>query len=389
LNNLKGVSSTSPAHRAKRSARTWRSLIDFGTPISVAESVTHSPPDAHFNRFPRTRYQGSKRKLVPVILDELSEIPFTTALDAFGGTGSVAYALKCAGKLVTYNDILAFNHQIGLALIENDSVVLSDEKINSIGERESGVTYDDFIERTFEGIYFTAEENCWLDVAVQNIHRLTCPYERAIAWFALFQSAMAKRPYNLFHRRNLYMRLANVKRSFGNKTSWDRPFDVHFKVFAQNANQALIDSSGACRAVCRDALDVEPDYDLVYIDTPYINRAGVGVDYHGFYHFLEGMMAYDRWPELIDYRTKHRRLIPRESPWSRPNSSPELFRALFNHFRNSTLVVSYRSDGTPTVNQLEKLLWSIKTSVRICDAVPHPYALSKNRWSNEVLIVAV
>ena len=347
-----------------------------------------APRGAHFDRFPRTRYQGSKRKMVPEILDALSGIPFTTALDAFGGTGSVAYALKCAGKHVTYNDILAFNHQIGLALIENDSVVLPDEKISSIGERESGVTYDDFIERTFEGIYFTTEENRWLDVAVQNIHRLTCPYEQAIAWFALFQSAMAKRPYNLFHRRNLYMRLANVKRSFGNKTSWDRPFDVHFKVFAQKANQAIIDSSGACRAVCRDALEIEPHYDLVYIDTPYINRAGVGVDYHGFYHFLEGMIAYDRWPEFIDYRSKHRRLIRRESPWSNPNASLELFRMLFDRFRNSVLVVSYRSDGTPTVEQLLDLLRAIKSTVRICNDVPHPYALSKNRCSTEVLFVA-
>ena len=347
-----------------------------------------APSGDHFHRFPRTRYQGSKRKLLPVILDALGEIPFTTALDAFGGTGSVAYALKCAGKHVTYNDILAFNHQIGLALIENDSVVLSHVKISSIGERESGVTYGDFIERTFEGIYFTIEENRWLDVAVQNIHRLKCLYERAIAWFALFQSAMAKRPYNLFHRKNLYMRLANVKRSFGNKTSWDRAFEVHFKVFAQKANHAIVDSSGACRAVCRDALEIEPDYDLVYIDTPYINHAGVGVDYHGFYHFLEGMMAYDRWPDLVDYQSKHRRLIRRESPWSHPNSSVELFRTLFDRFRNSILVVSYRSDGIPTVEQLLELLRTIKSTVRICDGVPHPYALSKNRRSNEVLIVA-
>lgn len=34
-----------------------------------------------------------------------------------------------------------------------------------------------------------------------------------------------------------------------------------------------------------DALDVPGDYDLVYVDTPYIPKSGVGVDYLDFYHF--------------------------------------------------------------------------------------------------------
>ena len=68
-------------------------------------------------RFPTTRYQGSKRKLADSILCALRDLEFTTVLDAFGGTGAVAHAFKRAGKVVTYNDLLAFNHQIGLALI--------------------------------------------------------------------------------------------------------------------------------------------------------------------------------------------------------------------------------------------------------------------------------
>ena len=35
-----------------------------------------------------------------------------------------------------------------------------------------------------------------------------------------------------------------------------------------------------------DIFDVKDDYDLVYIDTPYISQKGGGVDYHDFYHFL-------------------------------------------------------------------------------------------------------
>jgi len=234
----------------------------------MSSSGTLMPAVVSLAPFPRTRYQGSKRKLAAAIVEQLRDLEFTTVLDAFGGTGAVAYALKQTGKQVTYNDILGFNHQIGLALIENDSVQLGDDEIESIGVRRRGVIYDDFIQRTFAGIYFTDEENEWLDIAVGNARRIENRYSRALAWFALFQSAMVKRPYNLFHRSNLYMRTADVTRSFGNKATWDRSFQTHFRRFANDANAALIDSDGTCRAICRDALDVEPGFDLVYIDRP-------------------------------------------------------------------------------------------------------------------------
>jgi len=339
-------------------------------------------------RFPRTRYQGSKRKLAEAIVHLLGNLPLTTVLDAFGGTGAVAHAFKRAGKQVTYNDVLAFNHQIGLALIENDSVTLPADVIDSIGLEKPDVVYDDLIERSFDGIYFTAEENRWLDVAVRNVLRLTCRLERAVAWFALFQSAMVKRPYNLFHRRNLYMRIADVKRSFGNKTTWDRGFGECFRNFALEVNSALLDSKGKCRAICRDALTVEPGYDLVYIDTPYIKRSGVGVDYREFYHFLEGMVHYDKWPTMIDYDSKHRRLIRRRNPWTDPGRCHDLFRQLFDRFRDSVLVVSYRSDGIPSIDELAGMLREVKRHVQVIDGPKYQYALSTNRRSREVLMIA-
>ncbi len=299
----------------------------------------------------------------------------------------MSYALKCAGKQVTYNDVLAFNHQIGLALIENDSVYLGDDEINAIGVRRPGVEYGRFIEETFRGIYFTDDENRWLDLAVVNIRRLACRLKRALAWFALFQSAMAKRPYNLFHRCNLYMRTADVTRGFGNKASWDRSFGDHFKTFTAEANAAVVDSSGSCRAINRDALDLEPGFDLVYIDTPYINHAGVGVDYRDFYHFLEGMMCYDDWPTMLDITSKHRRLVRRQDPWAVAGSCHEMFRRLFARFRESILVVSYRNDGIPSVEELGVMLHEVKPEIRIIEGTRYQYALSTKRATREVLLL--
>ncbi len=339
-------------------------------------------------KFPRTRYLGSKRRLSTAIMEQLRGLSFTTALDAFGGTGAVAYALKRAGKRVTYNDLLAFNHQIGLALIENDSVRLSEDEIKGIGERRGDVVYGDFIERTFQGIYFTDDENRWLDAAVANISQLDGRYKQAMAWFAVFQAAMAKRPYNLFHRNNLHMRTADVKRSFGNKASWDRPFGDHFRVFAEEANQAVFTSGEPCRAICGDALESDPGSDLVYIDTPYINRNGVGVDYRAFYHFLEGMVRYGDWPEMVDARFKHAPLFRETNPWTDPSTCLEAFRSLFERFRDSHIVVSYRSDGRPSIDELFGLLRSMKKNVRVVELARRPFALSTNNRACETLLVA-
>ncbi len=338
--------------------------------------------------FPPTRYQGSKRKLAGIILGHLQSVPFTTALDAFGGTGAIAYALKQAGKRVVYNDVLSFNHQIGLALIENDSVHLTENDLNFVQTRHDAIQYDDFIERTYDGIYFTREENYWLDTACQNILQIVCPFRRALAWFAIFQSAMIKRPYNLFHRRNLSMRLSKVERSFGNKATWEVPFPHYFERFANQANDAVIDSGGVCRASCADAMDIDHSFDLVYIDTPYIKRNGVGTDYHAFYHFLEGMVRYHEWAHHIDLRYKHFPLRDvRIQPWSRSDQAYSAFENLFERFHRSIVCVSYRSDGIPSIDDLSSILKKYKQSVRVIELSDYRYALSPNRDAREMLLI--
>jgi adenine-specific DNA methylase len=336
---------------------------------------------------PSTRYQGSKLKLLPWIWQNIKDIQFHTALDAFGGTGSVAYLLKSQGKAVTYNDYLKFNAIIATALIENQQVRLNEEDLDSILYCDLDATYDDFIARTFHDIYFTDEENIWLDTVCQNILRLKDGYKRALAYYALFQACMIKRPYNLFHRQNLYMRTADVERGFGNKKTWDRPFEEHFRNFVAEANDSVFDSGIGCTALCRDALLVPGTYDLVYIDTPYINKSGTGVDYLEFYHFLEGLTDYTNWGKRINYNRKHRPLKGDRSPWSDRKRALKAFQHLFERFADSVLVISYRSDGIPSETDLVKLLQSVKRTIRVEHYGTYKYVLSLNGSSKELLLI--
>jgi len=97
-------------------------------------------PD-QIGEFPSTRYQGSKAKLVPWIWEQIANLDFATCINAFGGTGAIAYRLKQAGKQVTYNDLLRFNYYIGLALIENSNVSLNPEKVDWLLQRHPEISY--------------------------------------------------------------------------------------------------------------------------------------------------------------------------------------------------------------------------------------------------------
>ncbi len=338
--------------------------------------------------FPSTRYQGSKRTLVNWIWENVCQMQFDTVLDIFGGTGVVSHMFKNAGKQVTYNDNLAFNYNIGLGLIENSRFTLSRDEIELLLCPQADLSYPNFIHRTFENIYFTEDENIWLDRIVYNIDRLLeNPYKRALARFALFQACIIKRPYNLFHRANLYMRTSNVERSFGNKTSWDTAFDTHFRNFVGEANQAIFDNGQLNKAIKIDALETPVGFDLVYMDPPYLNHKGTGVDYREFYHFLEGLVNYDKWNEQIDYKSKHRRLKPVESPWHNASTITTAFEKLIKRHKDSILVVSYRDDGVPSKHELMSLLLAYKTKVYEASQ-PKKYALA-HRSLRELLLIAI
>jgi len=338
-------------------------------------------------KFPSTRYQGSKAKLVDWIWGQIKDLDFTTCLDAFGGTGAVAYRLKQAGKRVTYNDLLRFNYYFGLALIENERVRLSPQEAEWVLQRHSGIAYPRFVEENFRDIYFMDEENAWIDQTLTNIRQLADPYKFSIAFFALCQACIIKRPYNLFHRKNLYIRLAEVERSFGNKATWDRPFDEWFRTFVAEANKAVFSNGQQNRAMSLDALELPGDFDLVYVDTPYISRRGVAVDYLSFYHFLEGLTMYDEWPMHIDHTAKHRPLKRRRSKWTDTRRIRRAFDELFRRYRASIIVVSYRSDGIPSQSELVSLLRKYKDHVRVEHFGPYKYVLSTNARSKEILLV--
>ncbi len=126
---------------------------------------------------------------------------------------------------------------------------------------------------------------------------------------------------------------------------------------------------------------------MIYIDPPYISRRGVAVDYLAFYHFLEGLTMYDEWGQNLDRSSKHRRLKLRPGEWTDKKRILMAFDRLFSRYKESILVVSYRSDGIPAEPELASLLKRYKRHVQVEHFGQYKYVLSTNSRSKELLLI--
>jgi len=336
--------------------------------------------------FPKTRYQGSKYKLRTWIFDILSKLEFNSVLDAFSGTSSISHLLKDMGKEVHSNDILPFNYHISKALIENSKTTISDIDFKKILIKNNNIKYETFIEDTFSDIYYLDHENQWLDIIVQNIHNLQDEYKKSMFFWALFQSCISKRPYNLFHRKNLHIRTKEVERSFGNKTTWDRPFEEHFYKFVQEINKAIIDNGKDNTAHCSDVQNLEINVDLVYIDPPYIPKKGSLTSYGSFYHFLTGLVEYNSWNLNIDHTSKHKKLKTSYSIWEDKKNIRNAFENMIEKYKDSIIVISYRDDGIPSIDEIKSILEKNGQTVKI-ESINYQYVFSKNKNLKEVILI--
>ena len=313
-------------------------------------------------RFPETKYMGSKQTLLPFILRQISRLRFGRVLDAFSGSGCVAYALKQQGAEVHTNDFLKFAFHTARATVENNSTLLSDHDLASL--LRPNRTTKGFIEHTFEHLYFSAKDNRFLDNLWSNIQELESPLKRSLALASACRAAMKKRPRGIF--------------TFTGKKGWDGRKDLRlsmneqFLAAVEQFNGAVFSNRRRNKAHCADIFDVDPrSYDLVYIDTPYISPYSDS-DYTRRYHFVEGFCTYWKGVEIL-HSTLTKKIRSYRTDFSSKAGAVDAFSRLFNHFRSSILVVSYSSNGIPSEDQMVALLKEYKRKVEVHKAL-HRYS---------------
>ncbi len=339
-------------------------------------------PDAvdRASRFPRVRYMGSKYKVVPALVEILADIEFDTVLDAFSGSGVVAYALKAMGKRVTTNDFLAFAATISRATVSNSHTRLSQDDVDRI--LSPNVDGRDFIRRTFDGLYFPPADLAFLDAAWSHIECMESP-GRDLALAALCLAAARKQPRGVFTVTDL--------RYDDGRRQLHTPLADLFREAVVEYNASVFDNGRDHDVVCDDVFNLHPDgYDLVYLDPPYAPPRDDNC-YIKRYHFLEGLAVYWRGQRIL-HDTKTKKLEKRYTPFSYKTTIREALARTFRRFRRSTIVLSYSSNSVPDGDEVVALLKAEKRRVEVYK-VPHRYSFGTHstalrREAHEYIFVA-
>lgn len=344
-------------------------------------------------KLPVTRYYGSKRRIIEKIGIALQEhhVEFNSILDLFGGTGIVSYYMAKLGKNVIYNDILSFNCQIAKALLQTRKGSFTEKMAMDLLNRFPGRQYRTIIEENFDGIYYPRDENQTIDTVIQNIQFLQ-EEAKASAYYVLFQSCMIKRPFNIFHRRNLNLRTGFTGAHFGNKTTWEQSFKSLFVKFTRELNEFQFEELPHVEITNTAALQCDRNADMVYIDTPYFQKKNSpNITYHNRYHFLEGLMHYSDIPNQINIAKTNREIMIGESyEFERKNHYIEDLHALFARHQQSIMAMSYTSAGFPSIEELCSIMLQYKNHVEVCELGKHPFALNRNNEDRqEVLIIGM
>ncbi|MGB3062866.1 Dam family site-specific DNA-(adenine-N6)-methyltransferase [Sphingobacterium thalpophilum] len=334
---------------SKSSTRTGQDLVVY----SVNGKKKSEAKQELLENFPGTRYMGSKYKILPFLWENIKNLEFKTALDAFSGSGCVSYMLKQKGIEVYSNDFMAFSANFTKALIENSNVLLDEQDIQTL--LKDNLNAGTFVQNTFRDLYFEDEDNAFIDRIIANVDLLNNDYKKALALGAITRACMKKRPRGIFTyvgaryddgRRDLQLSL-----------------EEHFLENVESFNNAVFDNGQSNMSFNCDVFDIDIKADLVYFDPPYLTSKSDN-DYTRRYHFVEGLVK--NWEGLvIDQSTKTKKFKKYKSPFDSKNTVNEALDRLFNKFKDSILVVSYSSNSIPSKEEMIELLSKYKKDVEL------------------------
>ncbi len=109
-------------------------------------------------------------------------------LDAFSGSAVVAYMYKTKGLQVIANDRLRYCHHAAKAIIENNSVRLSEDEIEAL--LADNAKAGSFVQDNFKGIFFAKGVHALIDTIRANCDKLS-GFKKDIALFGLGKTCMS------------------------------------------------------------------------------------------------------------------------------------------------------------------------------------------------------
>jgi adenine-specific DNA-methyltransferase len=313
----------------------------------------------NFNhQFPEPQYLGAKHTHLSWINQYVPQ-GTRSAIDAFGGSQSVAFLFKQLGFETVTNDFLNFNHQIGLGMIENKGEILTEKDLKILFQAAHNKTDFELMADTFTGIFFEKSEADFLDNFRANIPLLESEYKQALAFAVINRSMTRKITMGHFgHTQALVY--ANDPERIKRNRSLVRPIKDIFEEILPKYNHAVFDNKQENKSYNQNILDLLPTLkkaDLIYFDPPYCDSHA---DYQGFYHLLETYTEY--WKDKTFINGIKRYEPQRISGFDKKRTVIASFEQLFECSEEIPhWLISYNNRSFPGIQAFEALISKYRT----------------------------
>ena len=309
-----------------------------------------------------TNYIGSKQKLVDWIWKHTPE-GVGTVLDAFSGSAVVAYMYKTKGLQVIANDRLRYCHHAAKAIIENNSVRLSEDEIEAL--LADNAKAGSFVQENFKGIFFAKGVHALIDTIRANCDKLS-GFKKDIALFGLGKTCMSgKGGFGHF----------SSSTDYGRRQDTPDEFKDRLRKNLQRINALVFDNDKENKAYRQDINDLLPKAkaDLAYFDPPYATEFST-TNYERAYHFVEGLMTY--WEGLeIKADTKVKYYETDHKTVTKANAS-EFFQTFLGNAKHIPhWLISYRDHAYPNEQEMKRIIGSFGKQSRM-KSKDHHYAIT-------------
>jgi adenine-specific DNA-methyltransferase len=275
------------------------------------------------------KYLGSKRLLVPRIVEAIAALPeVRSVLDLFSGTSRVGHALKARGFRVLGNDHCAYAATLARCYVEADSGDVASAASALLAEFGRLPPAPGWFTRTY------CEESRYL--RPHNGARIEA-IRGAIAARALPRELEAVVLTSLLLAADRVDSTTGVQMAFLKQWAARSHRDLELRLPALLPRAA----AGKGRAFELDALEAVDalEADVAYVDPPYNQHK-----YLGNYHVWETLVRWDR-PEVYGVAKKRVDCRARRSPFnSRLQAGPAL-EAVLTRVRARHVVVSFSDEG--------------------------------------------
>jgi adenine-specific DNA-methyltransferase len=282
------------------------------------------------------KYIGSKRLLVPAIVDIVGRLPgVRRVLDLFSGTSRVGHALKASGYEVTANDHTSYAYKLAQCYVAADRTALLTPASQLIAELNqlpgsAGYFTETFCERSR---YLQPHNGERVDAIRERIAELALePLLEAVLLVSLMEAA------------------DRVDSTCGLQMAYLKQWSARSHNQLALRLPALLEGVG--RALQREAIDAArgASYDLVYVDPPYNQHR-----YLGNYHVWESLVRWDK-PQV--YGTAMKRIDCKEykSDFNSRKRIAGALSAVVDAVDARYLLVSFSNEGFLTRRDVEDLL---------------------------------